>query len=59
MLCVCVGGVMDLFFLFELGGVELQVFVDRKYECVVMHILYVSVLCAFCDSPQCSVRHDL
>ena len=27
-----------------------------KYECFVMQMLYV---CAFCDSPQWCVQHDL
>ena len=30
-----------------------------KYECFVMHMLYVCVLCAFYDSSQCGIMHDL
>ena len=27
--------------------------VNGKYECFVMHMLYVCVLCSSCGSPQC------
>ena len=30
-----------------------------KYECFVMQLVYVCVLCASCGSPQCCVLHDL
>ena len=30
-----------------------------KYECFVMHMLYVCVLCASCGSSQCCILHDL
>ena len=30
-----------------------------KYECFVMHMLYVWVLCAFCGSSQFCILHDL
>ena len=30
-----------------------------KYECLVMQMLYVCVLCASCGSSQCCVLHDL
>ena len=30
-----------------------------KYECFVMHMLYVCILCESCSSSQCSVLHDL
>ena len=30
-----------------------------KYECFVMHMLYVCVLCASCSSFQCCILHDL
>ena len=30
-----------------------------KYECFVMQMLYVCVLCAYCGSSQCCVLHDL
>ena len=30
-----------------------------KYECLVMQILYVCVLCASCGSSQCCVLHDM
>ena len=32
---------------------ELQALVYGKYECFVMQMLYVCVVCASCDSPQC------
>ena len=28
-----------------------------KYECFVMQMLYVCVLCASCDSSQCCILH--
>ena len=31
----------------------------RKYECFVMHMMYVCVLCASCDSSQCYILHAL
>ena len=34
-------------------------FVYGKYECFVMQMLYVCVLCASCSSYQCCVLHDL
>ena len=30
-----------------------------KYECFVMHMLYVCVLCASCGNSQCCILHDL
>ena len=30
-----------------------------KYECFVMPMLYVCVLCASCGSSQCCILHDL
>ena len=30
-----------------------------KYECFVMQMLYVCVLCASCGSSQCCIIHDL
>ena len=30
-----------------------------KYECFVMHMLYVSDLCASCDSSQFCILHDM
>ena len=30
-----------------------------KYECVVMQMLYVCVLCASCGSSQFLILHDL
>ena len=30
-----------------------------KYQCFVMHMLYVCVLCASCGSSQCCILHDL
>ena len=34
-------------------------FLYGKYECLVMQMMYVCVLCAFCGSSQCCVLHDL
>ena len=31
----------------------------EKYECSVMHMLYVCVLCASCGSSQCCIMCDL
>ena len=31
----------------------------RKYECLVMQMLYVCVLCASRGSSQCCILHDL
>ena len=33
--------------------------VHGKYECFVMQMLFVCVLCASCDSSQCCILHDL
>ena len=41
-----------LCFLFQLWVVELQVLVYGKYECFVMQMLYVCVLCEYCGSSQ-------
>ena len=30
-----------------------------EYECFVMQMLYVCVLCASCGSSKCCVMHDL
>ena len=30
-----------------------------KYECVVMQMLYVCVLCLSCGNSQCCILHDL
>ena len=30
-----------------------------KYECFVMQMLYVCVLCASCGTSQCCILHDL
>ena len=30
-----------------------------KYECFVIHMLHVCVLCASCCSSQCFILHDL
>ena len=30
-----------------------------KYECFVMQMLYVCVLCASCGSSKCCILHDL
>ena len=30
-----------------------------RYECFVMQMLYVCILCASCGSPQCFILHDL
>ena len=34
-------------------------FVYGKYECFVMQMLYVCVLCASCGSSQCCILHEL
>ena len=33
--------------------------VYEKYECFIMQMLYVCVLCASCGSSQCYIRHDM
>ena len=33
-------------------------FVYGKYECFLMHMLYVCVLCASCGSSHCCILHD-
>ena len=33
--------------------------VYEKYECFVMQMLYVCVLCASCGSSQCRILHNL
>ena len=33
--------------------------VYAKYECFVMQMLHVCVLCASCGSSQCCILHDL
>ena len=33
--------------------------VNLTEECFVMHMFYVGVLCASCDSSQCCIPHDL
>ena len=33
--------------------------VYRKYECFVMQMFYVCVLCASCGNSQCCILHDL
>ena len=53
MLCVYVGDVMDV--MFYVCIVTRGLFVYGKYECFVMHMLYVCVLCASCDSSQCCI----
>ena len=60
MLYVCVRDVMDVVFpVCILWRVELYVFVYGKYECFVMQMLYVYVLCASCGGYQCCILHDL
>ena len=52
MLCVCVGDVMDVVFsvcIVRRGGVSTCVWM---YECFIMQMLYVCVLCASCGSSQ-------
>ena len=58
MLYVCVRDVMDIVFsvcMVTYGAVGARVW---KYECFVMHMLYVCVLCASCGSSQCCILHD-
>ena len=47
-----------LCFLFVLWA-ELSVIVYGKYECFVMQMLYVCVLCASCGSSKCRILHKL
>ena len=51
-LYVCVRYVMDV----TRGAVGDRVW---KFECFVMQMLYVCVLCASCDSSYCCILHDL
>ena len=59
MLYVCVRGVMDLVFsvcIMTRGTVSA---LYGKYECFVLQMLYVCVLCVSCGSIQCCILHDL
>ena len=59
MLYVCVREVMDVVFsvcIVTRGAVGARVW---KYECFVMQLLYVCVLCASCGSSQCCILHYL
>ena len=38
---------------------ELQVLVYGKYECFVMQLLDVCVVCVSCGNPQCCILHAL
>ena len=56
MMYVCIRGVMDVVFsvcIVTRGAV------GGKYECFVMHMMDVCVLCASCGSFQCYILHDL
>ena len=48
-----------LCFLFVLLRVELYVLGYGKYECFVMQMVYVCVLCTPCGSSLCCILHDL
>ena len=57
MLYVCVRDAIDVVFyvcIVTRGAVG-----AGKYECFVMQMLYVCVLCASCDSYQCYILHAL
>ena len=59
MLYICVRGVVDVVFsvcIEKRGAVGARVW---KYECFVMQMLYVCVLCASCGSSQCRILPDL
>ena len=60
MLYVWIRGVMDVVFsvcIETRRAIILTVY--GKYECFVMQMLYVCVLCASCGSSQCCILHDL
>ena len=59
MLCVCVGDVMDVMFSVYIVRREAVDARYGEYECFVMQMLHVCVLCASCGSSQCCVLHDL
>ena len=58
MLYIYVRGVMDgvLYICIVTRG---AVGARGKYECFVMQMLYVCVLCAYCGSSHCCILHDL
>ena len=45
--------------LFVLWRVELYVLVYGKYECLLLQMLHVCVLCASCSISQWCILHDL
>ena len=56
MLYVCVRGVMDVvFFWLYCDAWSCMCSCMGKYECFVMQMLYVCVLCASCGSSQCCI----
>ena len=60
MLYVCVMNVMDVVFSVCIETrVAVEVLLYVKYECFVMQMLYVCVLCASCGSYQCCIMYDL
>ena len=59
MLYVCVRSVMGVVFSVCIVTRGAVVLVYGKYECFVMQMLYVCVLCASCGSSQCCILHDL
>ena len=50
---------MDVVFSVCIGRVELHVLVYWKYDCFVMQMLNVCVLCGSCGSSQFCVMHEL
>ena len=59
MVYVCVRGVMDVVFSVCIVTRETVGLMYEKYECFVMQMLYVCVLCASCGRSQCCFLHDL
>ena len=57
MVYVCARGVMDI--VFSVCIMTRRTACARAYECFVMQMLYVCILCASCDSSQCCIVHDL
>ena len=59
MLCVCVGDVMDVVFSVRIVRRGAVCTVYGKYECFVIQMLCVCVLCTSCGSSQGCILHDL
>ena len=59
MLYVCVRRVIDVVFSVCIVTCGAVVLVYGKYECFVVQMLYVCVLCAYGGSSQCCILHAL